>query len=116
VSVDLVISLVEQLGVLFQVTVFSLKLEQAWADTVVADVPTTLYRYKLSNIEVGVIALGHGMALKSNSIKMLLCPDPELEVPRLRVCEVPMLLDTVEEISESGTPGKRSVSLNIEPR
>ena len=72
VRVDLVISLGEQVGVLFHVTLLSTKESQAWAETVVADVPTTLCRYKPSSIEVGVIAAGHGMALRSYSNMMLL--------------------------------------------
>ena len=70
--VDRVISLVEQVAVLFQVTLVSTKEEQAWAEMVVAEVPTTLYRYILNSIDVGVMAVGHGMLLKSNSIRMLL--------------------------------------------
>ena len=75
-----------------------------------------MYRYKLSSIEVGVIAAGHGMVLRSNSIKILLCPEPELDVPRFSVCEEPMFEDTVEEISASGTAGINPVSSKIEPR
>ena len=71
-SVERVISLVEHVAVLFQVTLVSTKEEQAWAEMVVAEVPTTLYRYILNNIDVGVMAVGHGMLLKSNSIRMLL--------------------------------------------
>ena len=75
-----------------------------------------MYRYKLSSIEVGVMAAGHGMVLRSNSIKILLCPDPELEVPRLSVCDEPMFEETVDEISASGTVGINPVSSKIEPR
>ena len=71
-SVERVISLVVHVAVLFQVTLDSTKEEQAWAEMVVAEVPTTLYRYILNSIDVGVMAVGHGMLLKSNSIRMLL--------------------------------------------
>ena len=71
-SVERVTSLVVHVAVLFQVTLDSTKEEQAWAEMVVAEVPTTLYRYILNSIDVGVMAVGHGMLVKSNSIRMLL--------------------------------------------
>ena len=59
--VERVISEVSQSGALLHVVVASLKLEQACAEIVVDEVPATLPLYILRIIEVGVIALGHGV-------------------------------------------------------
>ena len=67
VRVERVISLFRHGTFVFQLTVDSTNGEHACTDTVVADVPVTLVRYKLRSIDVGVIAAGHGSELKSNS-------------------------------------------------
>ena len=67
VRVERVISLVVHATLLFQVTDDSLKVEHACAEIVVDEVPVTPVLYMLSIIEVGVIADGHVIELKSNS-------------------------------------------------
>ena len=67
VSVERVISLDMQATFEFQVTEDSVNDEQACAEMVVEVVPVTPVRYNPRSIEVGVMAEGQGIELKSNS-------------------------------------------------
>ena len=76
----------------------------------------TLVLYKLKSIEVGVIAVGQGSELRSNSKRIWLSPVPELEVPKFNCVDNPRFAVAEEEISASGTAGTSPVELKTEPR
>ena len=115
-KVERVISLVEQLGLLFQVTLSSLNVSQACALTVREDVPVTLCLYRLNNAPVGVIALGNGSSDRSNVKIIFDSPDPPDEIPRSKSPSSPkFVFGRLESIVASGTLGKAPVSSNTEP-
>ena len=83
---------------------------------VVDAVPPTLVWYMRSIICVGVMAEGHGMLVKSNSIKMRLSPVPSALRPSTIVEEAPLLTVELESSSTSGTKGSKPVSSKMDPR
>ena len=90
--VERVISLLEQLGLLFQVTALSSNVSQACALTVSEEVPVTLCRYRLNKAPVGVIAAGNGNSDKSNVSKILDSPEPPEEIPKSKSPLFPRLV------------------------
>jgi hypothetical protein len=70
VRVERVISDEEHDILVFHVTEDSENPEQACAEIVVEDVPTTPVRYIFNSIDVGVIAVGQGISLRSNSMRI----------------------------------------------
>ena len=77
--------------------------------------PPTLVWYMRSTICVGVMAEGHGIPVKSNSIKIRLSPVPRLLIPSTMLLEFPRLTVALESISTSGTEGNSPVYLKMEP-
>ena len=65
---------------------------------------------------MGVMAVGQGMPERSNSSKIRLSPVPDAAAPSDMVVCVPRFTDEVEEISTSGTDGKRPVLVKTLPR
>ncbi len=116
VNVERVISVVEQAGALDQTVVLSLNPLQAYTAMVEEEVPPRLVWYRRRIISVGVMADGHGIEDKSNSMSTRLSPLPPLEVPSVMVVWEPTFTVDPERISTSGTEGTTPVCVNTLPR
>jgi hypothetical protein len=104
VSVVLVISLVEHIGALAEVTVVSTKLEQAYAETVRGDEEGFVESRFISRImDVGVMALGQGICDKSKLRIISLLPPVLASYPKVKTLLEPVLTWLLESILASFT-------------
>ena len=109
------ISELEQLGAVFQVTVSSSKVSQACALIVREDVPVTLVLYRLSRALVGVIAEGNGISDRSKVSITRDSPEPLEGTPNSNGFWLAALFGLLESMLASGTPGKSPVFSKTDP-
>ena len=99
-----VISVEVQVGALFQVVPLSENEAQGYAATVRDCPPEIPERYIDNIVVVGVIFVGKGISLRSNSIRILDSPPPVEPIRRESVAAPPRLvLAVVDSIVLSGT-------------